>query len=208
MNKSDTLKELAKALSAAQEKMQSAAKDSSNPFFKSKYADLTSVTSAIRDAIKGTGLSYIQVGHDSEHAAGIETVILHSSGEWLSSGVFSVPVSKSDAQGYGSAVTYARRYSLSAAFGVTAEDDDGNAAAKAKPIDIKPNSGVAESLSMDQRQAMEDIASAVINYCVQEDFDGAAKYIKSFDFEPEEKSFMWGLLSAPYRTKLTKLLKA
>jgi hypothetical protein len=133
MEKSETLKELATALAKAQGEIKGALKDSSNPFFKSKYADLASVVEAIREPLASNGLSYVQVAHDSESAAKIETLILHSSGEWLSCGAVSVPVSKADAQGFGSAMTYARRYSLSAAFGVAPEDDDGNAAAKAAP---------------------------------------------------------------------------
>ena len=209
MDKSETLGELAKALSTAQERMQSASKDSTNPFFKSKYADLTSITSAIRDAIKGTGLSYIQVGHDSDHAAGIETVILHSSGQWMSAGILRVPVSKDDAQGYGSACTYARRYSLSAAFGVTTDDDDGNAATTAKPsADIKPNSGVAESLTIDQRHAMETMADEVNSRCRDGKFEDGANHIKSYDLTNEEKTFMWGLITTPFKAKLKPFLGA
>lgn len=209
MNKSDNIDALANALAKAQERMEAASKDSANPFFKSKYADLTSVTGAIRDAIKGSGLSYIQTSHDCEDSAAIETVILHESGQWISGGIVRVPVSKGDAQGYGSAITYARRYSLSAVFGVTVEDDDGNAATKAKPKEqITPSVGVAETLSLDQRHAMEDLAAEVINRCVAEDFQGAADHIKSFEFTPEEKTFMWGLLASNYRSKLTKLLRA
>lgn len=133
MNSSVTLQELATALAKAQGSMRGALKDSANPFFKSRYADLSSVVEAIREPLSLNGLSYVQLAHDSEGSAKIETIILHSSGEWLSCGAVSVPVSKADAQGFGSAMTYARRYSLSAAFGVAPEDDDGNAAAKAAP---------------------------------------------------------------------------
>ena len=131
--KSESIKELATALAKAQAAIKGALKDSDNPFFKSKYADLSSVVEAIREPLASNGLSYVQVSHDAEHAAKVETLILHQSGEWLSCGPVSVPVSKQDAQGFGSAMTYARRYSLSAAFGVAPEDDDGNAAAKAAP---------------------------------------------------------------------------
>jgi hypothetical protein len=130
---SDSIKELAGAMALAQAKVDGARKDSSNPFFKSKYADLASVTAAVQ-VIYEYGLSYIQRSHDRDNAAAIETIILHKSGEWMSAGIVSVPVSKADAQGYGSALTYARRYSLGAAFGIVPEDDDGNAAAKAAPI--------------------------------------------------------------------------
>jgi len=103
-------------------------------FFKSKYADLASVVEAIREAFAANGLSYTQAIEPSEKdEVRVETILLHSSGEWLSAGVLALPVSKHDAQGFGSALTYARRYGLSAAVGVAPEDDDGNAATKAAP---------------------------------------------------------------------------
>jgi hypothetical protein len=130
MNKSESIKELACALAKAQGEFAGAAKDSTNPHFKSKYADLESVVAAIKPHLKSHGLSFIQTSNADAGSAAIETTILHSSGEWISCGIVSVPVSKADAQGYGSAMTYARRYSLSAAFGIAPEDDDGNAASK------------------------------------------------------------------------------
>ena len=134
MNKSESVAGLAAALAVAQGQMKGAIKDSANPFFKSKYADLASVVEAIRAAFSANGLSYIQTVEPSEKdEVRVETTLLHSSGEWISCGVLSLPVSKVDAQGYGSALTYARRYSLSAAVGVAPEDDDGNAASAAKP---------------------------------------------------------------------------
>jgi hypothetical protein len=134
MNKSESIKELATSLAKAQGSIKGAIKDSSNPFFKSKYADLASVVEAIRSAFAANGLSYIQTVEPSQaDEVRVETMILHSSGEWISCGVLALPVSKVDAQGYGSALTYARRYSLSAAVGVAPEDDDGNAATAAKP---------------------------------------------------------------------------
>ena len=134
MNKSESVAGLAAALAKAQGQMKGAIKDSANPFFKSKYADLASVVEAIRAAFSANGLSYIQTVEPSEKdEVRVETTLLHASGEWISCGVLSLPVSKVDAQGYGSALTYARRYSLSAAVGVAPEDDDGNAASAAKP---------------------------------------------------------------------------
>ncbi len=127
------MKELCAALVKAQAEMTGAKKDSANPFFKSKYADLSSVMEAIRPALSAHGLGFVQVAHDAQDAAIVETVIVHQSGETMSCGKVSVPVSKADAQGYGSAITYARRYSLQTAFGVPSVDDDGNAAAAAKP---------------------------------------------------------------------------
>lgn len=133
MKSSESIKALAAALAKAQAVMENASKDTANPFFKSKYANLESVVGVIRPAIEKFGLSFIQVCHDWDVGAKVETIILHESGEWLSCGIMAAPATKADAQGFGSALTYARRYSLSAAFGVATEDDDGNSAAKAKP---------------------------------------------------------------------------
>ena len=140
MQKSDSIAALAEAMAKAQGTIKGAIKDSANPFFKSKYADLSSVVEAIREAFASNGLSYVQRVEPSEREeVRVETVILHASGEWLSCGVLALPVSKGDAQGFGSALTYARRYSLSAACGVAPEDDDGNAAAKAAPAKAAPD---------------------------------------------------------------------
>lgn len=145
MNSSETIKELAAALAKAQAVMENASKDTANPFFKSKYANLESVVGVIRPAIEKFGLSFIQVCHDWDVGAKVETIILHESGEWLSCGIMAAPATKADAQGFGSALTYARRYSLSAAFGVATEDDDGNAASKNKPTAQAPMQPYADA---------------------------------------------------------------
>ncbi len=120
---------LAEALAKAQAAMEAAAKDRTNPAFKSKYADLTSVWDACRAALTSNGLAVAQIMVSApEGFVAVETRLLHTSGESLSS-VCTLPATKKDAQGYGSAITYARRYGLSAMVGVVADDDDdGNAA--------------------------------------------------------------------------------
>ena len=158
MNKSESIAGLAAALAKAQGAMKGAVKDSANPFFKSKYADLASVVEAIRSAFSANGLSYIQTVEPSDkEEVRVETTLLHASGEWISCGVLALPVSKVDAQGYGSALTYARRYSLSAAAGISTElDDDGNAASAAKPtVDYtKHLLALAAAPSMDDLQVV------------------------------------------------------
>jgi hypothetical protein len=159
MNKSESIAGLAAALAAAQGVMKGALKDSANPFFKSRYADLASVVEAIRAAFSANGLSYIQTVEPSDKdEVRVETTLLHSSGEWISCGILSLPVSKVDAQGYGSALTYARRYSLSAAVGVAPEDDDGNAASLAKP---KPTMDCTDHISAFHAAAtLDDLQTA------------------------------------------------
>jgi hypothetical protein len=127
--KSDSIAKLAEALSKAQGEIEGAKKDSENPFFKSKYADLASVWEACREPLSKNGLSVSQFPVESE-SPGITlvTVLMHSSGEYIISS-YSVPC-KPDAQNVGLALTYMRRYALAAAVGIYAEDDDGNAASQ------------------------------------------------------------------------------
>lgn len=123
------MSELIAALAKALPEVEGASKDSVNPHFKSKYADLGSVIEAIRPVIKH-GLWFRQAPVEHERGACIETFYVHSSGEQMSAGQCFVPASKQDAQGFGSALTYCRRYGLLAAFGIAPEDDDGNAASR------------------------------------------------------------------------------
>ncbi len=119
--------DLAAALCKAQAAMEGAKKDASNPHFKTKYADLAAVWDAIREPLTSNGLSVVQLLRDVQNGVEVETILLHSSGQQISA-VLAMPASKQDAQGYGSAATYARRYALMAMVGVAPEDDDGNAA--------------------------------------------------------------------------------
>lgn len=127
MNQSENINELATALSKAQSIMEAALKDATNPFFKSKYANLESVWSAARPALCANGLCIIQTTEEMGDKTVLVTMLAHSSGQWIKSRLPLNP-SKNDAQGMGSAMSYARRYSLSAMVGVVAEDDDGESA--------------------------------------------------------------------------------
>lgn len=133
MQRSDSITKIASALVKAQGQLQIAVKDSTNPAFRSKYADLGSVWDACRAALQDNGLSVVQLPHRGEpgHAA-LETILLHESGEFIS-GVSETRLVKDDPQGYGSAITYLRRYALSAMLGIVAEDDDGNHASGVGP---------------------------------------------------------------------------
>ena len=120
------------ALAAAQLQMGPALKDSSNPAFKSKYADLSSVMAACLPALNSNGIAVFQPTGEDEAGRFVRTILAHSSGETIECRVPLI-VGKNDMQGYGSAVTYARRYGLMSMAGIAPEDDDGNAAAKAAP---------------------------------------------------------------------------
>lgn len=127
------MKNIASALVKAQKAFGPALKTNTNPHFRSKYADLSACVEAVIDSLNSNGIALIQQTHECENGVIVETVFVHESGETLSSGKLHVPASKHDAQGYGSALTYARRYSLMAACGIAPEDDDGNAASKGRP---------------------------------------------------------------------------
>ena len=135
MLKSESIANLAKSLAIVQGKLTYAKKDSKNPFFKSNYADLESVWDACRDLLASNGLSVSQFPgtySDLDKSMSLTTILAHESGEWISQEM-SLPVSKVDAQGAGSAITYMRRYALAAVVGVVQADDDGNAASNPQP---------------------------------------------------------------------------
>jgi hypothetical protein len=132
MLSSQNIAALSKALSIAQGKLGDAAKSSFNPGFKSKYADLAEVLQTIRPIASAEGLSFVQGVSYTDGFAQVTTRLMHSSGEYIEDQLC-IPVTKKDAQGLGSALTYGRRYSIAAMFGIAQDDDDGNSAvSKAK----------------------------------------------------------------------------
>lgn len=128
MEMSSNITELATALAKAQGEIKNATKSSDNPYFKSKYADLAEVLNVAREPLAKNGLSIMQANEGVANGyMSVTTLLLHSSGQYIkATGTF--PVGKQDPQGAGSALTYARRYSLAAMLGIAQEDDDGNAA--------------------------------------------------------------------------------
>jgi hypothetical protein len=211
MNKSESISNLAAALVKAQAKIEGASKDKTNPHFKSKYADLSSVVDAVKKPATDNGLTWTQVMHDAENSAKVETIILHSSGEWLSCGVISVPVSKRDAHGFGSALTYARRYSLISAFGVAPEDDDGNAASAAPPrvgfptSTITPTTGAKEAISQDQAARVDKVASEMLDmFNAGLDVSEPYAVMDNAALSNEEKVYLWTWLDSKQRSALKK----
>jgi len=124
------MKNIATALVKAQKEFGPALKTATNPHFRSKYADLASCVEAVMDALNNNGIYLLQKTHDQQSGIMVETVFVHESGEMLNCGTLYFPASKNDAQGFMSALTYARRGSLMAACGIAPEDDDGNAATR------------------------------------------------------------------------------
>lgn len=169
MNKSDSIASLAAALAKAQGEVENATKASTNPHFRSKYADLAEVLNTVRPVFAKHGLAVTQFPSYAEGVVSVETVLTHASGEWMS-GTISAPVSKQDAQGVGSAVTYCRRYSLAAVAGIAQEDDDANQAV-GKP-----------AAKVDQQRLADHIAeidSAADMAGLKAVFDEAVAYCKS-----------------------------
>ncbi|HUV46311.1 MAG TPA: ERF family protein [Dehalococcoidia bacterium] len=168
MDKSDSIKELATALNKVQANLQAAKKGNENPYFHSKYADLLSIWEACREVLTTNGLSVVQVGAlDEQGNAYLETMLLHSSGEWIM-GKLPLRTTKADPQSQGSAITYARRYSLSSIIGLcTEEDDDAEAAMERKKPAPKaqtkpqpnPQQGERESITEPQAKAINTLLS-------------------------------------------------
>ncbi len=125
MEKSDSIKNIAVAMCEVQASMEAASKSKENPFFGSKYADLSEVLRCIKDVIPSKNLSFMQMPSFESGVVSVETIVMHTSGEWISS-TSAAPISKGNPQGVGDAITYLRRYSLAAIFGLAQQDDDGN----------------------------------------------------------------------------------
>ena len=134
------MKEISAALVKAQTEFGPALKTHTNPAFRSKYADLSACIEAVIDALNNNKIFLMQPTHLCDNGVIVETIFIHASGEQMSGGKLHVPATKHDAQGYGSALSYARRYSLMASCGIAPEDDDGNAAVRKpeKKPDPKP----------------------------------------------------------------------
>lgn len=160
MEHSESIAEISKALNTFRTAVKQPVKSASNPFFKSKYVALEGVVDAIDSALKDTGLSYVQEATSEGNQVSVATLLLHESGEWIELTPLTLPVTKNDAQAFGSAETYARRYSLSAAFGITSDlDDDGNAASSNPPAQqpTKPK----RSTTQIRKETINELAESI-----------------------------------------------
>ena len=140
MKTSEMINEISKAMSLAQGEMKPASKSTVNPFFKSTYSSLAQVVDSIREPFAKNSLCFFQNVSSTEGGVEVSTRVCHSSGQWIEFGPMVVPLTKKDAQSVGSATTYGKRYSLSAAVGVVSdlEDDDGEAAMNRNGENTKP----------------------------------------------------------------------
>jgi hypothetical protein len=209
------MKNVSAALVKAQKQFGPALKSSSNPHFKSKYADLAACVEAVIEALNAHGIALMQQTRECADGVTIETVFIHESGETLASGPLHVPASKHDAQGYGSALTYARRYSLMAACGIAPEDDDGNAAAKSAPqrkengllpgVGVhKGTDGMLEALPDEMQMHIRLLASVLPKMFEKEGVEAVYDKIEAQQFENDERVALWGLLTD---SKLRSALK-
>lgn len=204
------MKNIYSAFVSAQKGFAPALKANTNPHFKSKYADLAACVEAVIDALNENGIALIQKTHLDETGVTVETVFVHESGEAMDGGKLHVPAAKQDPQGYGSALTYARRYSLMAACGIAPEDDDGNAGTKARQTQSRADKD-AEAKRQQRGQELEDLALHLID-CHREGSDLEAIKIWYNDKtwtkadESDEKLYVWGLLKT--ESKLRSTIKA
>lgn len=170
MERSESIKELATALSKFQSEVSGAVKSANNPFFKSKYADLAEIWKTIRPHLAANGLAVSQGGLPCEHGSvSIETMLMHNSGEYIS-GITTLRLTKDDAQGAGSAITYARRYGLAAILGIHQEDDDANSQVYVDPAADKADKE-AKAREKAVAQCHKDIEKA-FKYLADNKIDG------------------------------------
>jgi hypothetical protein len=160
MKSSESINELAAALCKAQSQMGGAVKDSSNPFFKSSYADLTSVIKAIKQPFADNGLSYTQFPVSNENGVGVSTRLMHTSGQWLEM-EYTLPTVKKDPQASGSCISYARRYALQSIAGIPTADDDAESA-MLRGDNKKP---LADDQAVHIKQLLEETGTDVAKFC-------------------------------------------
>ncbi|KXT67654.1 Phage-associated recombinase [Streptococcus gallolyticus] len=166
MKKSDSISELAKAFSKTQQELKQPLKDAANPFFKSTYVPLENVAESITETATKNGLAFSQEPSFDDGMVTVTTLVMHSSGEWIEYAPLKMKPVKNDPQAFGSAITYAKRYALSAIFGITSDkDDDGNEATQPqKPQrQQKATKQSKQYISVDKAKQYEDDIQALIN---------------------------------------------
>lgn len=204
MQKSTSIANLAASLAKAQAELKNPAFDSTNPHFKNKFASLVSVRSAVIPTLNKHGLTISQFPKCADGLAGCVNVLLHSSGEFLEDECL-LPLSKNDPQGAGSAITYARRYSLQAIAGVVAdEDDDANAAstptAPAKPLSVAGQAW--EDLPKEDQAFLQGVADQARAIGEKEGWDKAVAHLNSQNLHPDEKVACWSRFDSKERAAM------
>jgi hypothetical protein len=196
---SDSIGELAKALAAAQGEMTSASKDATNPHFKSRYATLASVWDAIRGPLSRNGLSVSQVLETPDAGSGVivRTMLLHSSGQWIASRYVMPIPDKLTPQAVGSAITYARRYALSAIVGIAPDDDDDGNGASGKDADV----------TKDKQPEPQKPATKPQDPPAKKTLHGPLlAFLDAFHWPDEHKKDFAARLVKPYETTIPELI--
>jgi hypothetical protein len=187
-----------------------ALKTSTNPHFKSRYADLSACVEAVIDSLHKNGFALLQKTHECETGVAVETILMHESGEQISGGILRVPASKLDPQGYGSALTYARRYSLMAVCGIAPEDDDGNAASKPKkPMQIPANTAgqdYLEKCGEQERALILDFAMEIEGADDQGAFEAYTR--AKAELDTDQQAALWSKVNSQKRSAIKKIGQA
>ena len=189
LNKSESITNLVKALSQFQAEVQNPKNTADNPFFKSKYAPLNDVLNLVRPLLSKHGLSVLQSPSGDGENIIISSILMHSTGEWIEPDPLVLRADKPTAQGAGSAITYGRRYSISAILGISSEDDDdgnhaeGKPKGQVQPKQAQPKQQKAGTISEAQAKRMFAIAG---NPKLVQDLLTAKGYAKSTDVKVSE----------------------
>lgn len=207
MKQSESIIDLASALCLAQAEMGGAIKDSNNPFFKSSYADLTSVIKVIKEPFARHGLSFVQLPVTSEggRGVGVVTMLMHNSGQWLQS-EYLLPMDKVTPQGAGSCISYARRYALQSLAGIPAVDDDSEMAMyRNEPVALASvKLEVIEPAKRVSKKLVQDVVALVVSSQASNE---PSELIEALgELEEHEKQVIWKQLTGDQQNfvRLTK----
>ena len=179
------MNKIAAAFVQAKKEFSPALKDKTNPAFRSKYADLGACLEAVSDALLNNGIALLQDTFEDSTGVTVETVFLHESGESMRCGKLHVPAAKQDPQGYGSALTYARRYSLMTACGIAPEDDDGNAAQRKAPDVSAILRGISNATTLDTLKGNYEAAMQTLDPAHHAAIKKAAS-VRKAELQPKE----------------------
>ena len=217
MNKSDSIATLAAALAKAQAQIGPVKRNAKNPFFKSTYADLSACWDACRKPFTDNGLSIMQLNIPHDAGIVVQTMILHESGEWISDEGIHIPASKIDAQGFGSAITYGRRYGLCSmtSLAPTDDDDDAERGTGHDAVGDIPNTPITgrqtavdqfNRYDIDEQNAMQAVSADVkILLRKGQDLDAAA-HIEDQGYDSDHGVALWSLFSGEEQRILKKAL--
>jgi hypothetical protein len=217
MNKSESIKELAAALAEAQSDFPAIPRDrtvtvktKSGATYQFSYAPLDTILANIRPAMKKNGLAFLQ----SVNGEALTTTLLHKSGEWITSDPLPIKVVEAGSQAMGSAITYAKRYALTALLGIVTEEDDDGAAAdghESKPVEkarVTPNAGAGEDLTASQKSRCLDVSVVVRDFLAEGKEWNAFEELEHAKLDMGEKLYIWSLFNSKERAAIKRMQAA